>query len=88
MVGDLRRPGALDGHPDRAAALAAVDEHWNPAWPPGWRRHYAAVREPLREEEGQAVVLPGVTMQGRGRGVHVRWRPVLITGPASGPCWK
>ncbi|MEU9056957.1 Helicase associated domain protein [Streptomyces sp. NPDC048384] len=70
-LSNLRRPGALDGHPEWKAALEDVDEHWNPAWPPDWQRHYAALRELVRDE-GQADVLPGVTVHGMdvGRWLH------------------
>ncbi|MGW6521360.1 helicase associated domain-containing protein [Streptomyces sp. NPDC054962] len=47
-LSNLRRPGALDGHPGWKAALDAVDEDWNPVWPADWQRHYAA----LRDEQG------------------------------------
>ncbi|MFD8740981.1 helicase associated domain-containing protein, partial [Streptomyces sp. NPDC059618] len=30
-LANLRRPGALEGHPERAAALAEIDPDWNPA---------------------------------------------------------
>lgn len=63
-LSNLRRPGALDGHPDWKAALKAVDEDWNPAWPAEWQRHYAALRELVRDEEGRAEVLPGFTVHG------------------------
>lgn len=63
-LSNLRRPGALDGHPEWKAALEAVDEDWNPSWPAEWQRHYAALRELVAEEEGQAVVLPGFTVHG------------------------
>ncbi|MFE1927125.1 Helicase associated domain protein [Streptomyces asoensis] len=63
-LSNLRRPGALDGHPDWKAALEAVDEDWNPAWPAEWQRHYAALRELVRDEEGRAEVLPGFTVHG------------------------
>ncbi|MBQ0986496.1 Helicase associated domain protein [Streptomyces sp. F63] len=64
-LSNLRRPGALDGHPEWKTALEAVDEHWNPAWPATWQRHYAALRELVREEESPAdIVLPGVTVHG------------------------
>jgi superfamily II DNA or RNA helicase len=63
-LSNLRRPGALDGHPEWKAALEAVDEDWNPAWPAEWQRHYAALRELVADEEGQADVLPGVTVHG------------------------
>ncbi|POX55115.1 helicase [Streptomyces sp. Ru71] len=66
----LRRPGALAGHPEREAALAAIDPDWNPAWPTAWQRHYAALRELLREEAGPTPVLPGVTVNGLDIG---RW---------------
>ncbi|MFI1369349.1 DEAD/DEAH box helicase [Streptomyces griseochromogenes] len=68
-LSNLRRPGALDGHPDWEQALRAVDPDWNPAWPADWQRHYAAVRELLRDEI-QAEVLPGVTVHGMDVG---RW---------------
>ncbi|MGP4003575.1 Helicase associated domain protein [Streptomyces sp. 8N706] len=69
-ISNLRRPGALDGHPEWKTALEAVDEDWNPSWPAEWQRHYAAVRELLRDEEGQTDVLPGVTVHGMDVG---RW---------------
>ncbi|MEV7004641.1 helicase associated domain-containing protein, partial [Streptomyces sp. NPDC093982] len=64
LVSNLRRPGALDKHPERAAALAAIDPDWNPAWPVTWQRHYAAVRELLRDEPESTQILPGVTVNG------------------------
>ncbi|MGK5695552.1 helicase associated domain-containing protein [Streptomyces sp. URMC 128] len=63
-LSNLRRTGALDGHPEWKTALEAVDEHWNPEWSADWQRHYAALRELVADEEGQADVLPGVTVQG------------------------
>lgn len=63
-LSNLRRPGALDGHPEWEAALLAVDEDWNPVWPADWQRHYAALRELLADEQGQAEVLPGFTIHG------------------------
>ncbi|MGW1957566.1 Helicase associated domain protein [Streptomyces sp. NPDC001920] len=63
-LSNLRRVGALDGHPEWKAALEAVDPDWNPDWPADWQRHYAALRELVRDEEGQAEVLPGVTVHG------------------------
>ncbi|WP_406005212.1 Helicase associated domain protein [Streptomyces sp. NBC_00637] len=68
-LANLRRPGALDGHPEWAAALEAIDPDWNPAWPADWQRHYAAVRELLRDETGTEL-LPGVTVGGHDVG---RW---------------
>ncbi|MET9135153.1 DEAD/DEAH box helicase [Streptomyces antibioticus] len=69
-LSNLRRPGALDGHPEWRAALEAVDEDWNPPWPADWQRHYAALRELLRDENGHTGVLPGVTVHGMDIG---RW---------------
>ncbi|MFD2691989.1 helicase associated domain-containing protein, partial [Streptomyces phyllanthi] len=63
-LSNLRRPGALDGHPDWKTALEAVDEDWNPEWSADWQRHYAALRELVADEEGRADVLPGVTVHG------------------------
>lgn len=63
-LSNLRRPGTLAEHPEWEAALRAVDEDWNPPWPAVWQRHYAALRELVREEAGLAEVLPGVTVHG------------------------
>jgi superfamily II DNA or RNA helicase len=63
-LSNLRRPGALDGHPEWKTALEAVDADWNPAWPADWQRHYAALRELVADEGGQAQVLPGFTVHG------------------------
>lgn len=62
-LSNLRRPGALDGHPEWETALREVDEHWNPAWPADWQRHYAALRELVRDED-HVDVPPGVTVHG------------------------
>ncbi|WP_404200213.1 DEAD/DEAH box helicase [Streptomyces tauricus] len=70
-LANLRRPGALDGHPEWKTALEAVDPDWNPSWPADWQRHYAALRELLRdenEEADRAEVLPGVTIHGQDVG--------------------
>lgn len=69
-LSNLRRPGALDAHPEWEQALREVDEHWNPAWPADWQRHYATLRELLRDEDDHAMVLPGVTVHGMDIG---RW---------------
>lgn len=53
----------------------AVDELWNPSWPAEWQRSYAALRELVRDEEGPAEVLPGVTVPGMDVG---KW-----AGPAA-----
>ncbi|MFE4915521.1 Helicase associated domain protein [Streptomyces sp. NPDC056652] len=66
-LANLRRPGALDDHPEWKTALETVDADWNPAWPADWQRHYAALRELLRDEAGQADgpdILPGLTVHG------------------------
>lgn len=63
-LSNLRRPGTLAEHPEWEAALAAIDEDWNPEWPTEWQRHYAALRELVRDEEGPADVLPGFTVHG------------------------
>ncbi|KOU76282.1 helicase [Streptomyces sp. MMG1533] len=66
-LSNLRRPGALDGHPEWKTALEAVDEDWNPSWPADWQRHWAALREMVADEDGQAgetEVLPGFTVHG------------------------
>lgn len=69
-LSNLRRPGALDGHPEWKTALEAVDTDWNPSWPANWQRHYAALREMLVEESVLAYVEPGVTVHGMDIG---RW---------------
>ncbi|MGK5546694.1 Helicase associated domain protein [Streptomyces sp. URMC 127] len=69
-LSNLRRPGALDGHPEWEAALREIDPDWNPAWPADWQRHYAAVRELLAEEAGLAELQPGITVHGMDVG---RW---------------
>ncbi|MER5200453.1 Helicase associated domain protein [Streptomyces sp. NPDC002755] len=68
-LSNLRRPGALAGYPERAAALAEIDPDWNPVWPAEWQRHYAAVRELLRDEQ-DTQILPGTTVHGLDVG---RW---------------
>ncbi|MFF1810804.1 Helicase associated domain protein [Streptomyces sp. NPDC058251] len=63
-LSNLRRAGALEGHPEWETALSEIDEDWNPSWSPDWQRHYAALRELVADEEGQAEVLPGFTVHG------------------------
>lgn len=63
-LSNLRRAGALDGHPEWETALKEIDEDWNPSWSPDWQRHYAALRELVADEEGRAEVLPGFTVHG------------------------
>ncbi|WP_331732031.1 Helicase associated domain protein [Streptomyces sp. NBC_00989] len=68
-LSNLRRAGALEGHPEWETALQEVDPDWNPDWPADWQRHFAAVRELLRDED-QTEVLPGMTIHGQDVG---RW---------------
>lgn len=66
-LSNLRRAGALDGHPGWETALKEIDPDWNPQWPADWQRHYAALRELVADEDGQAgeaEVLPGFTVHG------------------------
>jgi len=42
----------------------AIDPDWNPAWPAEWQRHFAAVRELLRDEAGLPELQPGITVHG------------------------
>ncbi|WP_327411372.1 Helicase associated domain protein (plasmid) [Streptomyces sp. NBC_01281] len=63
-LSNLRRAGALDGHPEWESALREVDADWNPSWPADWQRHYAALRELVADEDGEPDVLPGVTVHG------------------------
>lgn len=63
-LSNLRRAGALDGHPEWDTALKEIDPDWDPQWPAEWQRHYAALRELVADEEGQAEVLPGFTVHG------------------------
>ncbi|MFF9089908.1 Helicase associated domain protein [Streptomyces sp. NPDC014991] len=65
---NLRRPGALESHPEWKTALEAVDEDWHPKWLAEWQRHSAALRELVADEEGQAKVLPGFTVHGMDLG--------------------
>ncbi|MFC9537139.1 Helicase associated domain protein [Streptomyces sp. NPDC056975] len=63
-LSNLRRPGTLDGHPEWESALREVDPDWNPQWPADWQRHYAALRELLRDEAGPTELQPGITVHG------------------------
>ncbi|MFE5097707.1 Helicase associated domain protein [Streptomyces sp. NPDC056638] len=69
-LSNLRRPGALDSHPEWQQALREIDEDWNPQWPVDWQRHYAALREMFVEESALTYVEPGVTVHGMDIG---RW---------------
>jgi hypothetical protein len=63
-LSNLRRAGALDGHPEWEAALKEIDPDWNPSWPADWQRHYAALRELVADEEVPTDVKAGVTVHG------------------------
>lgn len=66
-LSNLRRAGALDGHPEWETALKEIDPDWNPHGRMDWQRHYAALRELVADEDGQAgetEVLPGFTVHG------------------------
>lgn len=74
---NVRRPGGLGKDPDRAerraAALAAIDEDWNPGtlgWTVDWQRHYAYLAQLLNEGARPAAIVPGVTRHGEDIG---RW---------------
>lgn len=68
-----RRNGALEGRPDRAEALAAIDPDWNPSalgWGVDWQRRYAGLRLLVESGAGWEEILPGVTVHGEDVG---RW---------------
>lgn len=85
-LANLRRPGALDGRPEWAAALAGIDPDWNPDWPAAWQRHYAVLREMFTEETVQVEVEPGVTVHGMdiGRWYARQRQPAVWAQLASG----
>ncbi len=82
-LSNLRRPGALEGHPEWKMALEAVDEDWNPSWPAEWQRHYTALRELVADEEGRVEVLPGFTVHGMdvGKWLARQRTPKVWGGP-------
>ncbi|MEU8844119.1 helicase associated domain-containing protein, partial [Streptomyces roseus] len=74
---NVRRPGWLGKDPGRAerraAALAAIDEDWNPSalgWTVDWQRQYAGLRALLAGGARLADIVPGVTWHGEDIG---RW---------------
>ncbi|MFE5773912.1 Helicase associated domain protein [Streptomyces sp. NPDC056485] len=74
---NVRRPGGLGKDPARAerraAALAAIDEDWNPGtrgWTVDWQRHYAYLTQLLNEGARPKAITPGVTRHGEDIG---RW---------------
>ncbi|MFE3762500.1 helicase associated domain-containing protein [Streptomyces sp. NPDC059104] len=74
---NVHRPGGLGKDPARAArraaALAAIDEDWNPSergWTVGWQRHYAYLTQLLASGTRLDDVTPGGTLHGDDIG---RW---------------
>ncbi|MFE2140510.1 Helicase associated domain protein [Streptomyces sp. NPDC059456] len=74
---NIRRPGGLGKDPgraqQRAAALAAIDEDWNPGtlgWTVDWQRQYAYLAQLLDDGARMAAIVPGVTRHGQDIG---RW---------------
>lgn len=74
---NVRRPGGLGKDPvraaRRAAALAAIDEDWNPAergWTVDWQRHYAYLTQLLAEGVRLTSITTGMTRHGEDVG---RW---------------
>ncbi|RKN38498.1 DEAD/DEAH box helicase [Streptomyces hoynatensis] len=68
LLANLRRPGGLGKDPQRARRrarqLAAIDPHWNPAWPLEWQRNHAALRQCIDGGATPGDILPGVTVGG------------------------
>jgi hypothetical protein len=81
-LSNQRRPGALDGRPDRAQALAAIDPDWNPTWPLDWQRHHAGLKELLMLGADLVDLEPGVTIHGHdiGRWLQRQRRHVVWQG--------
>jgi len=85
FLSNMRRPGALAGHPEREAALVEIDPDWNPDWPLDWQRHYAGVRELVTELGADLADLePGVTIHGHDVGKwldrqrqHIVWNGLM-----------
>lgn len=70
LLANLRRPGVLDKYPQRAKALAALDEDWNPPWALDWQRKWAAARQLVDAGVPLADITPGTTISGEDIG---RW---------------
>lgn len=85
-LSNLRRKGALDGRPERAEALAAIDPDWNPPWPVDWQRAYCAVRECLAGGATLTEILPGVTVGGQdvGKWLQTQRQPAVWTSLTPG----
>lgn len=69
-LSNLRRPGALGDHPERAAALAEIDPDWNPIWPLEWQRHFAGLAQLRQARVPVDAIEPGTTIDGDDIG---RW---------------
>ncbi|GGO96533.1 DEAD/DEAH box helicase [Wenjunlia tyrosinilytica] len=69
-LSNQRRAGALDKHPHRQEALAAIDPDWNPGWPTDWQRHLSGLAALVEAGGTLAEIVPGVTYGGRDIG---RW---------------
>ncbi|GAB2884989.1 DEAD/DEAH box helicase [Streptomyces mayteni] len=76
LLANLRRPGGLGKDTARAKQrseqLAAIDEHWNPAWPVEWQRNYAGVQQCVDGGADPDDILPGVTVAGADIGTWLR----------------
>ncbi|MEV0193122.1 Helicase associated domain protein [Kitasatospora purpeofusca] len=81
-LSNCRRPGALEGQPKRAAALAEIDPDWNPQWPLVWQRHLAGVALCLDGGATLADLVPGVSVHGDdiGRWLERQRRPAVWNG--------
>ncbi|MFF6961666.1 Helicase associated domain protein [Streptomyces sp. NPDC008317] len=69
-LSNLRRPGVLGDHPERAAALAEIDPDWNPEWPLEWQRHFAGLAQLRQAQVPVEAIEPGTTIDGDDIG---RW---------------
>jgi superfamily II DNA or RNA helicase len=78
-LSNLRRPGALGDNPDRAAALVAIDEDWNPSWPLEWQRHFAGLAQLRQARVPVDAIEPGTTISGDdiGRWLAKQRQPVV-----------
>ncbi len=63
-------------------APATIDPDWNPKWPVGWQRHYAAVRE-LLSTSADFAEIPAPTRSHRSPGGSARWLPLMAGGAAN-----
>nr|WP_279571300.1 DEAD/DEAH box helicase [Streptomyces hainanensis] len=76
LLANLRRPGGLGKDTARAERrtrqLAAIDPHWNPAWPIEWQRNYAGIQQCVDGGADPDDILPGVTVAGIDVGTWLR----------------